>query len=181
MYGVVERAAKGEIWGNLKRRNDSRERRAAYQADHVELVDALCARELARAVRVMDAHLAPGRGEPVALVGVATQQFSVGCQQVATPALSPRCAQDRHARYAKTPQGVVRTGDEGIGAVRGNWRSHDVAAAPDPPRCSKRHGVSPGALNRGNVTGKSPSGTYSTPPGSGLATGFGSLPGSDVM
>ena len=58
MYEVVERAREGEIWGNLKRRNDSRERRAAYQADHVELVDAICARELHRAVAVMDAHLA---------------------------------------------------------------------------------------------------------------------------
>jgi GntR family transcriptional regulator, uxu operon transcriptional repressor len=58
MYGVVETARQGEMWGNLKRRNDSRERRAAYQAEHVELVEALCARELERAVRVMDAHLA---------------------------------------------------------------------------------------------------------------------------
>ena len=58
MYGVVERAREGEIWGSLKRRNDSRERRAVYQADHVELVEALCARELARAIEAMDAHLA---------------------------------------------------------------------------------------------------------------------------
>ncbi|MGH2877398.1 MAG: FadR/GntR family transcriptional regulator [Solirubrobacteraceae bacterium] len=58
MYDVVERARQGEIWGNLKRRNDSRERRAAYQADHVWLVDALRARELDEAVRAMDAHLA---------------------------------------------------------------------------------------------------------------------------
>lgn len=58
MYAVVERARQGEIWGNLKRRNDSRERRAAYQAEHVALVDALSAREVDQAVRVMDAHLA---------------------------------------------------------------------------------------------------------------------------
>jgi GntR family uxuAB operon transcriptional repressor len=58
MYGVVERAREGELWGTLKRRNDSRERRAAYQADHVALVDAICARELHRAVEVMEAHLA---------------------------------------------------------------------------------------------------------------------------
>lgn len=57
MYAVVERARQGEIWGSLKRRNDSRERRATYQADHVELVEALRARELTRAVEVMDAHL----------------------------------------------------------------------------------------------------------------------------
>ncbi len=58
MYEVVERARKGEIWGSLKRRNDSRERRAAYQADHVELVDALRARDTDEAVRIMQAHLA---------------------------------------------------------------------------------------------------------------------------
>ena len=37
MYASWSAPARG-IWGNLKRRNDSRERRAAYQADHVELV-----------------------------------------------------------------------------------------------------------------------------------------------
>ncbi|HWE13005.1 MAG TPA: FCD domain-containing protein [Solirubrobacteraceae bacterium] len=58
MYDVVERARKGEIWGSLKVRNDSRERRAAYQADHVQLVDALSAREVDEAVQVMQAHLA---------------------------------------------------------------------------------------------------------------------------
>ncbi len=58
MYQSVERAREGEIWGNLKRRHDSSERRAAYQADHVELVEALYARELVHAISVMDAHLA---------------------------------------------------------------------------------------------------------------------------
>jgi DNA-binding FadR family transcriptional regulator len=58
MYAEVERARKGEIWGNLKRRNDSRERRAVYHADHTALVEALSARELARAIEVMEAHLA---------------------------------------------------------------------------------------------------------------------------
>jgi GntR family transcriptional regulator, uxu operon transcriptional repressor len=58
MYGVVETARRGEIWGNLKRRNDSRERRDTYQADHVELVDALTSRELEAATRAMEQHLA---------------------------------------------------------------------------------------------------------------------------
>jgi DNA-binding FadR family transcriptional regulator len=58
MYGVVERAREGELWGTLKLRNDSRDRREIYQADHVELVEALFARDLDQAVRVMDAHLA---------------------------------------------------------------------------------------------------------------------------
>jgi GntR family uxuAB operon transcriptional repressor len=58
MYNEVERARKGALWGSLKRRNDSRERRLAYQADHERLVDALAARELQRAVAVMDEHLA---------------------------------------------------------------------------------------------------------------------------
>jgi DNA-binding FadR family transcriptional regulator len=58
MYVEVERARKGALWGSLKRRNDSRERRLAYHADHEQLVDALAAREVQRAVAVMDAHLA---------------------------------------------------------------------------------------------------------------------------
>jgi DNA-binding FadR family transcriptional regulator len=58
MYEPVERARQGALWGSLKRRNDSRERRDRYQRDHVELVDALCTRELARAVETMEAHLA---------------------------------------------------------------------------------------------------------------------------
>jgi DNA-binding FadR family transcriptional regulator len=58
MYQEVERARKGQLWGSLKRRGDSRERRLAYQADHEQLVDALSARETERAVAVMDAHLA---------------------------------------------------------------------------------------------------------------------------
>lgn len=57
MYAVVERARAGELWGSLKRRNDSRERRAIYQEDHERLVDALCARELTRATETLDAHL----------------------------------------------------------------------------------------------------------------------------
>jgi GntR family transcriptional regulator, uxu operon transcriptional repressor len=58
MYEEVERARRGALWGSLKRRNDSRERRLAYQADHEQLVEALSARETQRAVAVMDAHLA---------------------------------------------------------------------------------------------------------------------------
>jgi DNA-binding FadR family transcriptional regulator len=58
MYREVERARKGELWGNLKRRNDSRARRDAYHADHERLVDALSARELQPAMEAMEAHLA---------------------------------------------------------------------------------------------------------------------------
>jgi DNA-binding FadR family transcriptional regulator len=57
MYDMVERARKGEIWGNLKLRQDSRERRAAYQAEHVRLVEALLARDAEAAVAAMNDHL----------------------------------------------------------------------------------------------------------------------------
>ena len=70
MYEEVERAREGALWGNLKRRNDSRERRLAYHRDHEQLVDALSARELQRAISVMDAHL--GRVE-ANLLGAAGQ------------------------------------------------------------------------------------------------------------
>jgi DNA-binding FadR family transcriptional regulator len=58
MYSAIETARKGKLWGNLKRRNDSRDRRGLYQAEHEELVEALSARELDHAIDVMDAHLA---------------------------------------------------------------------------------------------------------------------------
>jgi GntR family transcriptional regulator, uxu operon transcriptional repressor len=58
MYEAVERARKGQLWGSLKRRNDSRERREIYQGEHVRLVDALAARELGLAVETMETHLA---------------------------------------------------------------------------------------------------------------------------
>ena len=58
MYEAVERARKGQLWGSLKRRNDSRERREIYQDEHVRLVEALAARELALAVETMETHLA---------------------------------------------------------------------------------------------------------------------------
>ncbi len=57
MYGAIELARQGPLWGNMQRRNDSRERRAAYQRDHRALVDALRARELDRAIEVTRAHL----------------------------------------------------------------------------------------------------------------------------
>ncbi|HEX4033679.1 MAG TPA: FCD domain-containing protein [Solirubrobacteraceae bacterium] len=57
MYAVVERAREGELWGSLKRRNDSRERRAVYQSEHEAIVGALVARELAAALAAMEAHL----------------------------------------------------------------------------------------------------------------------------
>lgn len=57
MYAVIEQARHGAIWGNLKRRSDSAERRARYHRDHVELVDALTARDLPTAVAAMEGHL----------------------------------------------------------------------------------------------------------------------------
>jgi DNA-binding FadR family transcriptional regulator len=57
MYAQIEHARRGHLWGNLKRLGDSRERRTAYQSDHVLLVEALIARELPRATERMEAHL----------------------------------------------------------------------------------------------------------------------------
>jgi GntR family transcriptional regulator, uxu operon transcriptional repressor len=57
MYAQIEHARKGRLWGNLKRLGDTRERRDAYQSDHVLLVEALAARELPRAVELMEVHL----------------------------------------------------------------------------------------------------------------------------
>ncbi|HET8607613.1 MAG TPA: FCD domain-containing protein [Gaiellaceae bacterium] len=57
MYAEIEAARGGQLWGNLKRRNDSRERRAAYQRDHETIVAALRARELEHALEATRAHL----------------------------------------------------------------------------------------------------------------------------
>lgn len=57
MYAPIEAARNGALWGSLKRRNDSPERRATYQRDHRTLVDALRARELDRALDATRVHL----------------------------------------------------------------------------------------------------------------------------
>jgi len=58
LYGLIEAARHGQVWGDLKRRSASAERREQYQADHRAIVTALRARDSARAVEAMRAHLA---------------------------------------------------------------------------------------------------------------------------
>ena len=58
LYGVVESARHGQVWGDLKRRSASRERRAVYQQDHRAIVAALRARDTDAAVEAMRTHLA---------------------------------------------------------------------------------------------------------------------------
>ncbi len=58
LYGVIEQARHGHIWGDLKRRSASADRRVQYQADHRAIVDALRARDSAAAVEAMRRHLA---------------------------------------------------------------------------------------------------------------------------
>ena len=57
MYGLIEAARHGHVWGDLKRRSASQERRSQYQADHHAIVDALRARDSARAVEAMRLHV----------------------------------------------------------------------------------------------------------------------------
>jgi GntR family transcriptional regulator, uxu operon transcriptional repressor len=58
LYQSIEAARHGHVWGDLKRRSASAERRRHYQADHREIVTALKARDSGGAVRAMRAHLA---------------------------------------------------------------------------------------------------------------------------
>jgi GntR family transcriptional regulator, uxu operon transcriptional repressor len=58
LYEAIETARHGQVWGDLKRRSASRERRQEYQIDHHELVAALRARDPARAMEAMRLHLA---------------------------------------------------------------------------------------------------------------------------
>ena len=58
LYSQVEQARRSRVWGDMKRRSSSPERRAAYQRDHQEIVAALKARDADGAVTAMRAHLA---------------------------------------------------------------------------------------------------------------------------
>jgi DNA-binding FadR family transcriptional regulator len=58
LYQAIENARHGHVWGDLKRRSTSQERRAEYQGDHRAIVDALRARDSGRAVEAMRLHLA---------------------------------------------------------------------------------------------------------------------------
>jgi DNA-binding FadR family transcriptional regulator len=57
LYATVEVARQGPLWGELKRRNDSIERRNVYQCEHHDIVDAVRARDSDAAVEAMRAHL----------------------------------------------------------------------------------------------------------------------------
>ncbi len=58
LYSSIEAARHGHMWGDLKRRSASAERRKMYQAYHHEIVAALRARDAGEAVKAMRAHLA---------------------------------------------------------------------------------------------------------------------------
>jgi DNA-binding FadR family transcriptional regulator len=57
LYGIVEEARHGQVWGDLKRRSASAHRREQYQGDHRAIVAALRARDSAAAVEAMRVHL----------------------------------------------------------------------------------------------------------------------------
>jgi DNA-binding FadR family transcriptional regulator len=57
LYGIIESARHGQVWGDLKRRSASTERRAAYQRDHRAIVAALRARDADAATEAMRLHL----------------------------------------------------------------------------------------------------------------------------
>jgi GntR family transcriptional regulator, uxu operon transcriptional repressor len=58
LYSVVESARHGQVWGDLKRRSASSQRRAVYQEDHRAVVTALRARDTDAAIEAMRIHLA---------------------------------------------------------------------------------------------------------------------------
>lgn len=58
LYSVIESARHGQVWGDLKRRSASSQRRAVYQEDHRAIVTALRARDADAAVEAMRTHLA---------------------------------------------------------------------------------------------------------------------------
>ena len=58
LYSLIESARHGQVWGDLKRRSASSQRRAVYQEDHRAIVTALRARDADAAVESMRTHLA---------------------------------------------------------------------------------------------------------------------------
>ena len=58
LYAAIEAARHGQVWGDLKRRRSSPERRDQYQADHRAIVEALRSRDAGGAVEAMRLHLA---------------------------------------------------------------------------------------------------------------------------
>lgn len=58
LYAAIEAARHARVWGELKRRSASPERRRAYQRDHRAIVAALRARDSASAIEAMRLHLA---------------------------------------------------------------------------------------------------------------------------
>jgi GntR family uxuAB operon transcriptional repressor len=58
LYGAIDGARHGQVWGDLKRRSSSPERRRRYQEDHRAVVAALRSRDSADAVEAMRRHLA---------------------------------------------------------------------------------------------------------------------------
>jgi DNA-binding FadR family transcriptional regulator len=58
LYGQVEEARRGKVWGDMKRRSASAERRDQYRQDHREIVAALRLRDADGAATAMRTHLA---------------------------------------------------------------------------------------------------------------------------
>jgi GntR family uxuAB operon transcriptional repressor len=58
LYSAIEVARHGHMWGDLKRRSASADRRQMYQDDHHQIVAALKARDAGEAVKAMRNHLA---------------------------------------------------------------------------------------------------------------------------
>ena len=57
LYSSIETARAGHMWGDLKRRSASADRRGMYQTDHHAIVAALKARDAGGAVNAMRGHL----------------------------------------------------------------------------------------------------------------------------
>jgi GntR family uxuAB operon transcriptional repressor len=57
LYAQIESARHGQVWGDLKRRSTSSQRRQLYQEDHRAIVTALRERDSDAAVEAMRAHL----------------------------------------------------------------------------------------------------------------------------
>jgi DNA-binding GntR family transcriptional regulator len=57
MFDVMNTARQLPVWGSLKRRTSTPERRRCYHAEHTAIVEALCDRDPDGAEKTMRVHL----------------------------------------------------------------------------------------------------------------------------
>ena len=140
LYQAMREARHGQVWGDLKRRSMTQQRRTLYQSDHHAIVAALSIRDSGQAVEAMRRHLARVQErlnvtDPAA--GVSWQDQGEGCRRRRP---GGNCGvEKRNRNYHRGLQPEHRGGHPGVGrrtvaelAVAVPAPAHRGAADGDP-------------------------------------------------